>query len=101
MTNGLSGKNDGGKKTWNGTHAIQTRKYSPITSQISLSTCANVPASIRKIDRANKTTVSFNEAIGSNTRLIPFQTEPRDTSRLANPLVIITSVAIHHLPIRV
>ena len=71
---GISGTNDGGKKIENGIQANQQRKYWPITSQMSLSTWANVPARIRKIDSANNATVSRSDAAGSIIRLTMSQT---------------------------
>ena len=55
-------KNERGKEDLSWIQANQVRKYWAITSQMSLSTCAMVPAKIKKIAIANSATVSRSEA---------------------------------------
>ena len=69
---GSCGNHEAGNSTVTSTHASQARKYSEITSHISIVTWARVPMKISRMASANRTTDSLREAHGRSRKRTAF-----------------------------
>ena len=67
---GMFGNHEPGNSTVTSIHENHARKYSEMTSHISIVTWAKVPMKIKRMASANNTTVSFKDAHGRNANEI-------------------------------